>query len=293
VIFSERIRMSQDDGEHPGPQPGAWVPPPQHFAPPHRHPTGTPPPVVAAPHQHRTSTPGNRRTVLIGAVIVVLAVAAVALTSGEPDRPQPRFVGLPPAPAGPTVPSATAPPTTPSRSAPLATSRVRDVEPGTGTTAVTSRVPSASAAPPVALPRAGQALGLAPVGEPGRRIRHRNFVARIDPVGPASPDLDRADSRFTARAGRANAGCVSFESFNYPGYFLRSRDAALRLERADGSRGYDTDATFCPIPTTGGGFALRSHDDPNRYVTERDDVLSLTRVPLAEAKTFVTRPPLA
>ena len=37
---------------------------------------------------------------------------------------------------------------------------------------------------------------------------------------------------------------------------------------------------------------LRSHSDPTRYVTERDDVLSLTRVSLAEAQAFVTRPPL-
>ena len=198
--------MSRDDGEHPGPQPGAWVPPPQHFAPPQRPPAGTPLPIVAAPHPHRAATAGTRRTVLIGAVIVVLAVAAIALTSGEPDRPQPRFVGLPPAPVAPSVPSATEPPATPSRFTPPPTTRVRDVQPGTGTTVVVSRTPSASAAPPVPLPVAGRALGLAPVGEPGRRLRHRNFVARIDPVGPASPALDRADSRFTARPGRAAAG---------------------------------------------------------------------------------------
>jgi hypothetical protein len=288
VIFSERIRMSHDDGQQPGPQSGVWVPPPQHFAPP----PPPAPPAVVAPVSHREAGPGRLRAVLVGAAALgVLAAAGLAVTSGEEDRPGPTFVGLPPVPPVPMLPGGTPAEATPTRSAPPATTRVRGVEPA-GPARTAGRTPAASAAPAVALPVVGKELGLEPVGEPGHRVRHRNFIARIDPVGPASPALDRADSRFTVRAGRAGAGCLSFESFNYPGYFLRARDAALRLERADGSRGYDADATFCAVPAAAGGFVLGSRSDPTRFVTEDDAVLSLNRVALEQAQSFVTRPAL-
>ena len=248
---------------------------------------------VVAPTPHRAPAPGRFRTVLIaGAVISVLVAVGLAVTAGEDERPQPLFVALPSVPpvaVEPSVPSPAAPAT--SRPDAPATSRVRDVVPRPRTSSGSPARPVPSS-PPVVLPVVGRELGLEPVGEPGRRLRHRNFLARIDPVGPGSAALDRADSRFTARAGRGDAACLSFESFNYPGYFLRSRDSALRLERADGSRGYDADATFCPVPRTGGGFVLRSRSFPVRYVTGSDAVLSLNRVAAAQAKAFVTRPPL-
>jgi hypothetical protein len=225
-------------------------------------------------------------------MVGVLAAAGLAVTSGEEDRPGPAFVGRPPVPPVPMFPSGTPAEPAPSRSAPPVTTRVRGVEPAAGPARTGGRTPAVSASPAVALPVIGKELGLEPVGEPGRRVRHRNFIARIDPVGPASPDLDRADARFTVRAGRAGTGCLSFESFNYPGYFLRSRDSSLRLERADGSRGYDADATFCAVPAAAGGFVLGSRSDPARYVTEDDAVLSLRRVTLEQAQAFVTRPAL-
>jgi hypothetical protein len=268
--------MSQEDGRPAG----EWVPPPQHFAPPARIVESVPAPVA-----HRAASAGRLRTVVVGLVVTgVLAAAGLAATSGDEERPGPLFVALPSPPVGPSFPAET-PATEPTtRTPPLATTRVREEVPQREPTAAGTRI---AASPAVAVLVAGQETGFEPVGEPGRRLRHRNFVARIDPVGPASRDLDRADSRFTVRV--AAAGCFSFESFNYPGYFLRSRDATLRLERPDRDRG---DATFCPVPVAGGGFVLRSGSRLDEYVTERDSVLSLDRVAPAKAKAFVTRPPL-
>ncbi|MEU8228351.1 AbfB domain-containing protein [Actinoplanes sp. NPDC048967] len=281
--------MSPEDG----PLAEEWVPPPQHFAPPPRTSAGVPMAAVTAPAPHRATAPGRTRTVVVAAaVIALLAAVGLAVTSRDEKRPGPLFVALPTVPPVTVEPSGPSPAASPEdRPAPPATTRVRDVVPPPRTPAG-SPVRSTSAAPAVVLPVVGQELGLEPVGERGRRVRHRDFVARIDPVGPASRELDRADSRFTARAGRGDAACLSFESYNYPGYFLRSRESALRLERADGSRGYDADATFCAVPAGDGGFVLRSRSAPDRYVTESDAVLSLNRVTPAAAQAFVTRPPL-
>jgi alpha-L-arabinofuranosidase B-like protein len=270
--------MSQEDG---------WVPPPQHFAPPPR-PSDT---VVLPVVPLREQVVNRRRTALVTvAVVGVLVAAGLALAAGgDEKRPAPLFVAEPVPPAEASSPAGPAP----SRPAPPPTTKVREVVTPPGTTRPTTRKPSASATPAVALPVVGAVLGLEPLGEPGRRVRHRNFVARIDPVGPASPELDRMDSRFTVRTGRSGAGCLSFESVNYPGYFLRARDQSVRLERPDRrSRGFNTDATFCAVPATSGGFALRSRNTPDRYVTARADQLSMTRVPPADAKAFVTRPPV-
>lgn len=301
--------MSEEDGRPAHQQDGEWVPPPQYFAPPPRVSARVPMAVVTDQVAHRAYGPGRLRTILVGgAVVSVLAAVGMAVTSGEEERPGPLFVALPSAPAVPVQPSGTSAAEGPTgRSVPLPTSKVRETLPGSGVTAGSGGTagpagtgkpaPSSSAAPVVVLPVIGAVIGLQPVGEPSRRLRHRNFVARIDQLGAGSPEWDRSDSRFTVRAGRGDATCLSFEATNHPGYFLRSRGSELRLERSSGGwggsdRGFDADATFCALPAATGGFVLRSRSDPRRYVTESNLVLSLNEVVAAKAKAFVTRPPL-
>ncbi|MEU7908750.1 AbfB domain-containing protein [Actinoplanes sp. NPDC049118] len=232
---------------------------------------------------------------LVGAAVLSALVAAgLALAPGGKERrAAPAFVSLPTGPVVPVlpaVPSAPADGPTPSRSTGLVTTDLsRPLRPPAEP--ARNRTPASPPESRAALPVAGAEIGLEPVGEPGRRVRHRDFRARIDPIGPGSSALDRADSRFTVRAGRARRSCVSFESDNYPGHFLRHRGFALRLDRADGSALFDADATFCPVRVAGGGFVLRSHNYPDRYLTESDSLLLLTRTSAADAKAFVTRRP--
>lgn len=61
--------------------------------------------------------------------------------------------------------------------------------------------------------------------EPDRFIRHRGFQFWMDPNTDTS-DLYLKDSTFIARIGLdaregASPGSISFESVNYPGYYLR------------------------------------------------------------------------
>lgn len=299
--------MSPEDGERPDLRVGGWIPPIQHFAPrePRQLPAAPPAPAPApAPvgaatlgWAHRIPPRTRARTVLAGAAVLSAMVAAgLALAPGEEKhRATPSFVLLPTGPvlpAMPADPSAAASEPSPRRTTGPATSDL-SVPLGPPAAQPAHNLPPASPSPSrAALPVAGTEIGLEPVGEPGRRVRHSDFRARIDSIGPGSPALDRADSRFTVRAGRARGSCVSFESDNYPGYFLRHRNFALRLDRADGSALFDADATFCPVPVAAGGFALRSHNYPDRHLTESDSLLLLTRTSAADAKAFITRSPL-
>ena len=48
------------------------------------------------------------------------------------------------------------------------------------------------------------------------------------------------------RRGLANQSCVSFESRNFPGDFLRHQNFQLFRQPMDGSALFRADATFCP-----------------------------------------------
>jgi hypothetical protein len=296
--------MSPEDGDRPDLRVGGWIPPVQHFAPPEprRQPTAAPDPdpaPAAAPARgrpHRMPPRPRGRTVLVGAAVLSAVVATgLALAPGDEPRAAPVFVSLPTGPvvpAMPVVPSAASPQPSPSRTARLATSDLSQPLRPTTAEPARDRTPASPSPSRAALPVVGAEIGLEPVGEPGRRVRHRDFLAHLDRVGPDSSALDRADSRFHVRAGRARSSCVSFESDNYPGYFLRHRGFVLRLDRVDGSTRFDADATFCPVPLAADGFVLRSHNYPNHYLTESDSMLLLTRTSATDAKAFITRSPL-
>ncbi|WP_433360475.1 AbfB domain-containing protein [Actinoplanes sp. CA-142083] len=143
----------------------------------------------------------------------------------------------------------------------------------------------------------GATVGLSPAGRAELRLRHRDFVGRIDRIGSGSSALERADSRFVVRKGLGRDGCVSLESVNYPGYFLRHRNFILRLEqpgrwdRRGGSELFERDATFCTSPTSdGSAFILESINYPNRALSLHDDgVVGLDE---NDPTAFVVRSPL-
>ena len=67
------------------------------------------------------------------------------------------------------------------------------------------------------------------------------YIDRLD--GSA---LYRKDACFIPRHGLANSIYVSFESVNYPGYYLRHQNYLLRISRNDGSTLTKNDATWIP-----------------------------------------------
>ncbi|AEV83897.1 hypothetical protein ACWT_2544 [Actinoplanes sp. SE50] len=144
-------------------------------------------------------------------------------------------------------------------------------------------------APPRLL--AGTTLGLGFAGFPEYRIRRWDTAVIVAAVTAASSSHDRRDARFTVRAGRADPRCVSFESAGEPGRFLRHREFLLRLEPADGSSLFDQDATFCP-ERTGGGFALRSVNYPQRHLMLAADGIRLEPSATRQATVFEACPAL-
>lgn len=100
-----------------------------------------------------------------------------------------------------------------------------------------------------------------------RYVRHQNDNAVTSVVSAASPALDRNDASWIVRRGLANPSCVSFESRNYPGDFLRHFDYQVRRQPMDGSAVFRADATFCPqAGRSGTGTSFASYNYPTRFL---------------------------
>jgi hypothetical protein len=167
----------------------------------------------------------------------------------------------------------------------------KDQVPGSGT-------PGGESEPGVVPLTTGTNVGLEPVAQPGYRVRHYNFVARVDPISDTSPLLARRDSSFIVRRGLADTTCVSLESVNFPGRFLRHKNFALYVDPRNGSVLFDRDATFCALTGLNGqNTSLRSLNYPTRYIRQRDARLYLDVFDgsdlMRQAGTFAVRPALA
>ncbi|MCK2218812.1 alpha-L-arabinofuranosidase B [Actinomadura sp. ATCC 31491] len=100
-----------------------------------------------------------------------------------------------------------------------------------------------------------------------RYIRHQNDNVITSVITSASSALDKSDATWVVRSGLASSSCVSFESKNYPGSFLRHRNYQLYRNADDGSALFRSDATFCPqTGRNGQGTSLASYNYPTRFI---------------------------
>ncbi|GAA3232741.1 AbfB domain-containing protein [Dactylosporangium siamense] len=95
-----------------------------------------------------------------------------------------------------------------------------------------------------------------------RYLRHQNGLAVTSPV---ISQLDRDDATFRVVPGLAAAGCSSFESRNFPGYFLRHQNGRVRISLNDGSALLRADATWC-ASSAAGGVRLAAYNFPGSFL---------------------------
>jgi hypothetical protein len=303
--------MPEDDTRN-GLRVGGWIPP---YSP------GGPPAGPIRPTTHPTSIPGRprrdsfsrlraggtMRPRLILAAALCLACAATAATAvvldatKGPETVAAEFTypagGLPPQPFPPAVESADVPVSVlPSPSGTtLPAIPTEDWSPPPKTSPVATRTtaePPATTRPatpaPVSL-TVGSTVGLEAADRAGHRVRHRDYRGRLEPIGRR----EGADAAFRVRTGLAGNGCVSFESVNFPGYYLRHRNFEIRLDRNDGSALFRQDTTFCAVTIRqGAALALRSKNYPNHHVVADGEWLRIAQTSASQATAFVPRAPL-
>ena len=98
----------------------------------------------------------------------------------------------------------------------------------------------------------------------------------VAPVTAGSSSTDKQDATFVEAAGLANPSCVSFESVNKPGSYLRHINFQFHLQPNDGSSLFAMDATFCAgTGNSGQGTSFQSVDFPGRFIRNFNNVVYL------------------
>jgi hypothetical protein len=108
-------------------------------------------------------------------------------------------------------------------------------------------------------------------GFTGDYLRHQasgsTQTVVISPISTASAATDKADATWIVRRAFANSACVSFESRNHPGEFIRHFNFQLFSQPHDGSAVFNSDASFCPITgNSGTGHSFQSVNFPTKDI---------------------------
>ena len=107
-----------------------------------------------------------------------------------------------------------------------------------------------------------------------RYIRHQNNNAVTSVITSGSSAVDKGDSTWIVRRGLASNSCVSFESRNFPGDFLRHQNFQLRRQPMDGTALFRADATFCPqAGQSGQGTSFAAFNFPTRFLRHFNNTL--------------------
>lgn len=247
---------------------------------------------------------------LLSAAVVALAVLITMTVSGRPgsgDTPltapspmefeSPPVAPLRPPPPALAQPVATASPTPTPVQVQTEVEEIPVRQPSTSRPAARPTPPRATTRPPAGRPAApgwsawlDRPVSLEVAGSPGLLVRHRDFVAQLGRISGRNSALARADSTFVLRRGLADDGCLSFESVNYAGRYLRHQNFVVRLHRRDGSALFARDATFCP-EAAGEDLTLRSVNYPDHRLAVHRSTLTIGPVSRANALRLHLRPP--
>jgi hypothetical protein len=89
----------------------------------------------------------------------------------------------------------------------------------------------------------------------------------IAQVTSSSSATDKADATWIVEPGLADSSCISFQSANVPGDYLRHSNFELYLQPNDNSSQFAQDATFCVQPgNSGTGYSFESVNYPDKYI---------------------------
>ncbi|OGM51258.1 putative fungal alpha-L-arabinofuranosidase [Aspergillus bombycis] len=107
-----------------------------------------------------------------------------------------------------------------------------------------------------------------------RYLAHDGSTVNTQVVSSTSTTTLKQQASWTVRTGLANSACVSFESIDTPGSFIRHYNFGLLLNANDGTKQFYEDATFCPqTGLNGQGNSIRAWSYPTRYFRHYENVL--------------------
>jgi len=249
---------------------------------------------------HRKPSATRRRSVLLGIAVATIAVASFVIAELPSSSPAVLASKCQPSSCNQDqavlpAPDTAIPLAEPSSAGAYFTARPpasRHTTTATSTkssgSTTTAAAPSAGATSPKSSPTSNPPPSLTPGSTISIRattaccttfyIRHDDGDNRvvITQITSGSSATAKDDATWIVRTGLAESSCISFESANEPGQYLRHFDFELYLEPNDGSHQFALDATFCPRPGNSGQYtSFQSVNYPNMYIRHFDYVVYL------------------
>ena len=123
-------------------------------------------------------------------------------------------------------------------------------------------------------------------GNPGLYLRHANFKARFDKS--VKPD---GDSQWRIVAGLSkDADTVSFQSQNFPEYYLVPRGEGFAIVKNDGTSDFTSRASFKKVPGLADpkGVSFQVNGTSGKYLLHSDSVLTSGKVAEQSEKSNAT-----
>ncbi|HOQ02197.1 MAG TPA: AbfB domain-containing protein [Acetivibrio clariflavus] len=121
---------------------------------------------------------------------------------------------------------------------------------------------------------------------PGQFIQHKiHFDAYISANG-----ILPEDCVFKIVPGLADQDCISFESKNFPGFYLKNENFKIVLKPFDGSKDFKENATFKKVP----GLAdenltsFQSYKYPDRYIRHKHFIIQVDEITSDDDKKDAT-----
>jgi len=107
-----------------------------------------------------------------------------------------------------------------------------------------------------------------------RFISHTGAQVNTQVVTSANTTIVKQEASWLVVTGLGNSACISLESVDTPGSFIRHFNFELELNANDGTKQFAEDATFCPLTGLNGqGSSLRSWSYPTRFFRHFNDIL--------------------
>ena len=112
-------------------------------------------------------------------------------------------------------------------------------------------------------------VSLQSYNNPDQFIRHRDFLGEVTTI---SSDLDKKDATFKIVSGLADSKYISFESVNYPKYYLRHESFRINLHEYSGDELFKKDATFKKVAglAESSWSSFESYNYPGYYIRQKD-----------------------
>ena len=111
---------------------------------------------------------------------------------------------------------------------------------------------------------------------PGLFIQHKiHYEAYISTNG-----ILPGDDTFKIVPGLADPNCISFESTNFPGSFLKIENFRIVLKAYDGSMDFNENVTFRKVQGLADGnyVSFQAYKYPNRYIRHNNFILQVDEI---------------